>query len=146
MARPHSRAEFSRNLALFSVLAHLAVIAVIVFFLVSRGDPFFLDLLLIVVPVTAAYFLAALTWLSVDDGRSDRRKISPQARIAIGAVVLAVFAVLLAVPIAKSTGDLAAETAKLTVGGVETVFGAALAMIAKEFFGARIAGSKPQGG
>lgn len=129
-----SRAEFSRNLALVSVLLHVCLLGFLIALMLIRFEQTLLDLFMIVVPVTAAYFLSAFTWLAKVDGRNDRRKISWQASTAMVFVVVVVFAALYGVVWMKFSGSFDATTAKIVAGAIETAFAGALAVLTKEFF------------
>lgn len=129
-----SRAEFSRNLALLSVLLHLLLLGFLITLMLIRYEETLLDLFMIVTPVTAAYFITAFTWLAKVDGRGDRRGISWQSATAMMVVVVAVFVALYGVVYMKFNGNFDATVAKVIAGAVETAFGGALAVLTKEFF------------
>lgn len=129
-----SRATFSRNLALISVVLHVGLLALLIALMMIRYEDTLLDLFLITVPVTAAYFLSAFTWLAKMDGRGERRKISWQASFAMIFVTVIVFAALYGLVILKFIGSIDAATAKIISGAIETAFAGALAVLTKEFF------------
>lgn len=129
-----SRAEFSRKLALISVLLHLLLLGFLITLMLTRYEETLLDLLMIVTAVTAAYFITAFTWLAKVDGRGDRRGISWQSATAMIVVVVAVFLALYGVVYMKFIGNFDATVAKVIAGAIETAFAGALAVLIKEFF------------
>lgn len=130
-----SRLEFSKNLGLQIVGFHLIVVIItgmVGLFL----EPQVLELLRISLPITAAYFTSILAWMAVADGVDDTRLIGWQSKVAFSVSVYVMFFMLLFVPVhIWYDRSVNIDLSKNFYAIVELIFGGAMGVIGRDFFG-----------
>ena len=137
----YNRLSFSRNLALGVMVAQMGLVVMLLsLMLLAETDAErdgIVGLIRISVPIAGTYFVAIVTWFARgSDVAASDRKISMQAIIGLSLVVLVIFGMMFAGAI------IFAMNANIPEGpihnffaAIELSFGAALGVIAREFFG-----------